>query len=308
MDLSTKSTTTILLLIFTLTLSSLLSISISQDIAPSPSSSSTDDSSASPSLSSSSSANGSPAMSPSDALMQDKEPADISAPSGSVSSDLTTTSSSSPTSSEVTTADPSISIDDASSSSTTAPSPSPDASFPSFPTMFSTKFERKMQENSITKATDMVKELCSGTENPAKCMEFFRDSRSDDPAEIIHTEIGTLKTLVQEGISAATKVRRQDNAASGVLDVCLENYDKAIGNLDKASATCEKCIRSTPKCSPKNTSEVKTMLSAVISNVGYCDEAFNAQGLAPPMKATNEAVIELTDWLLEFCKKLGHKY
>ncbi|CAN1190025.1 hypothetical protein LINPERPRIM_LOCUS453 [Linum perenne] len=51
------------------------------------------------------------------------------------------------------------------------------------------------------------------------------------------------------------------------------------------------------------------MLSAAISNVGFCDEAFNIQGLpAPPMKATNDAVVELTDWLLEFCNKLGKKY
>ncbi|CAL1378207.1 unnamed protein product [Linum trigynum] len=288
MDLSTKSTTTLLFfVIFTLTLSSLLSISTSQDLAPSPSPPSVDDSSTS-----SSSPSSSAAPTQSSSATSAVEPADASSPSGSVSGDLTT-------------ADPPT-VDDASSSSS-APSPSPDASFPSFPTMFSMKLERKMQESSMTKPTDLVRELCSGAENPGKCMEFFRDSRSDDPAEIINTEIGTLRTLVNEGISAATKVRRQGNTGA-VLDVCLENYDKAMGNLDKASATCAKCIRANPKCSPKSTGEVKTMLSAVVSNVGYCDEAFSAQGVAPPMKATNEAVIELTDWLLEFCKKLGKKY
>ncbi|CAN0858680.1 hypothetical protein LINGRAHAP2_LOCUS7398 [Linum grandiflorum] len=282
MGISSKRSTIFLIFTIVVTLSSLLPISTSH-LAPSPSSSDAASPSPSPSgdddVSSSS-----PSISPSSS-------------SSDASSTLTTSPSSSPSSG-----------DDVSS-----PSPS---SSSAFPTMFSTKFERKMAEAESgmmrTNPTNLVKELCSGAENPSKCMEFFRDSRSDDPAEIIATEIGTLKTLVKEGITAATKVRsRQDGseAVTHCLDVCLENYDKAMSNLDKATATCSRCIRSNPKCSPKETGEVKTMLSAAISNVGFCDESFNAQGLPdPPMKATNDAVVELTDWLLEFCKKLGQKY
>ncbi|CAN0858682.1 hypothetical protein LINGRAHAP2_LOCUS7398 [Linum grandiflorum] len=264
--------------------------------SPSTSTSSGDDaSSSSPSTSPSSGDDGSSSTS-----MSQSSSSPSSGETDSSSTSTTTTSSDSSSSAE----------------ESSAPAPSPDSSYPSFPTMFSTKFERKMAEAESgmmrTNPTNLVKELCSGAENPSKCMEFFRDSRSDDPAEIIATEIGTLKTLVKEGITAATKVRsRQDGseAVTHCLDVCLENYDKAMSNLDKATATCSRCIRSNPKCSPKETGEVKTMLSAAISNVGFCDESFNAQGLPdPPMKATNDAVVELTDWLLEFCKKLGQKY
>ncbi|CAN0858679.1 hypothetical protein LINGRAHAP2_LOCUS7398 [Linum grandiflorum] len=310
MGISSKRSTIFLIFTIVVTLSSLLPISTSH-LAPSPSSSDAASPSPSPSgdddVSSSS-----PSISPSSS-------------SSDASSTLTTSPSSSPSSGDdVSSPSPSSSSGDDVSSSSPSMSPSSgdevSSSSPSTSTssgaMFSTKFERKMAEAESgmmrTNPTNLVKELCSGAENPSKCMEFFRDSRSDDPAEIIATEIGTLKTLVKEGITAATKVRsRQDGseAVTHCLDVCLENYDKAMSNLDKATATCSRCIRSNPKCSPKETGEVKTMLSAAISNVGFCDESFNAQGLPdPPMKATNDAVVELTDWLLEFCKKLGQKY
>ncbi|CAN0858678.1 hypothetical protein LINGRAHAP2_LOCUS7398 [Linum grandiflorum] len=339
MGISSKRSTIFLIFTIVVTLSSLLPISTSH-LAPSPSSS--DAASPSPSPSgdddvSSSSPSISPSSSSSDAsstltTSPSSSPSsgdDVSSPSPSSSSAMSPSSGDEVSSSSPSTSTSSGETDSSSTSTTTtssdssssaeessAPAPSPDSSYPSFPTMFSTKFERKMAEAESgmmrTNPTNLVKELCSGAENPSKCMEFFRDSRSDDPAEIIATEIGTLKTLVKEGITAATKVRsRQDGseAVTHCLDVCLENYDKAMSNLDKATATCSRCIRSNPKCSPKETGEVKTMLSAAISNVGFCDESFNAQGLPdPPMKATNDAVVELTDWLLEFCKKLGQKY
>ncbi|CAN0858676.1 hypothetical protein LINGRAHAP2_LOCUS7397 [Linum grandiflorum] len=192
-----------------------------------------------------------------------------------------------------------------------SPSPSPSLKL-------STKLERMMQESMVEGSsspttndhTALVKDLCSRAENPDKCGQYFQYSKSNDAAQIVHTEINTLKTLVEEGKTTATKVKQQQHESAEVtqsLDVCVESYDKANKNLDKASMTSTKCIGAEKKeeCSAVEVGEVKAMLSATIANIGECEEAFEGKGLPrPPMKATNEAVVELSDWLLEFSRKL----
>ncbi|CAL1378206.1 unnamed protein product [Linum trigynum] len=191
-----------------------------------------------------------------------------------------------------------------------SPSPSPEPAL-----RFSSKFHRRMQETAESPAaadrsSKLVAQLCAGTENPARCTAYFHYSKSDDAAQIIDAELGTLNTLLIEAKSAAVRAQHQGRASPDVahgLDVCVENYDKANANLDRASVACAKCMgpNKATECTAKEVGEVKTMLSAVISNIGFCDEAFDGQGLPrPPTKEINEAVVELADWLLEFSKKL----
>ncbi|KAF2323343.1 hypothetical protein GH714_034787 [Hevea brasiliensis] len=103
---------------------------------------------------------------------------------------------------------------------------------------------------------------------------------------------------LKDASSIAMKVSKDRSTSFKVeksLNICLEQYWKAISNIGKALASF----------SVRDYDEVHTMLIAAITNFGFCDEAFYKQGLAKsPMKDINGFLIEFAAFGVDISTKL----
>ncbi|CAL1400269.1 unnamed protein product [Linum trigynum] len=131
-----------------------------------------------------------------------------------------------------------------------------------------------------------IQDLCAKTDDPTQCLQFLGNTPEADPASVILSDIKILKALLSEGSYIAVQEGSKDPSVTSEtkksLDVCLENYDKANKSLDSASTACAECVKDdnggdkAKKCPKETVKKLTAMLSAVVSNFGFCDEALNA--------------------------------
>lgn len=169
----------------------------------------------------------------------------------------------------------SMSSDEDSPSPTASPSSAPSQSEDDgLPLLFPT-------DKPSSDGSPVLKKVCSSTDHPEECVSsvsLLKEGDSD-PVAVLKTEMDALRQGFKKAIAQATKLNNDPSVSEevkGCLDTCLEIYDSGLYDLDDAAEAI----------ASHDVDKLKTVLSATVSDIDTCEEAFEEEGLEgdSPMK------------------------
>ncbi|XP_022155317.1 uncharacterized protein LOC111022449 [Momordica charantia] len=126
-----------------------------------------------------------------------------------------------------------------------------------------------------------LSKICSNTDNPQLCTKSISThlkpgTNQIDPVSALKTEIGESIIKVQNAMERARELRKDPSTsklANVCLATCLDTYNLAIFDLKKVLESIEHHDAGT----------MESYLSAVLSNIGTCDDSFAEMGLVSPL-------------------------
>ncbi|XP_050232933.1 uncharacterized protein LOC126681435 [Mercurialis annua] len=147
-----------------------------------------------------------------------------------------------------------------------------------------------------------LQSICGVTENPEKCIALVSPCITGSTTSFSALEgvVVSLIEHVQTALSFALKLSLNKSTKAEVVTVlhlCIELYGKVVEDLKTALLAL--------KAHDKLT--LKTKLTAAITTIGRCDEAFQQQGLTTnwPLKKINSVLTLLAGFGLDIHGKLN---
>ncbi|CAA0829393.1 Plant invertase/pectin methylesterase inhibitor superfamily protein [Striga hermonthica] len=151
-----------------------------------------------------------------------------------------------------------------------APSPNADADVDG-PTSSDgpTQFDFSVAPITASEVSPKVKDICDSTDHPELCLATVvpcLHGGDYDVPTVVEVSIRAGLALARIGLSLSKNAPGSPHEMGSVLRDCRDSYDDAVYNFESA-------IDAFPR---RDTGTMKSMLSAVITNVGDCND-----GLAP---------------------------
>ncbi|KAJ4850338.1 hypothetical protein Tsubulata_037454 [Turnera subulata] len=148
-----------------------------------------------------------------------------------------------------------------------------------------------------------LQKLCGATDHPEACLStigpFLKGSA--DPDNILRTGIQGINKVFELAMNTAEKLMKDPSLSNWVkqcLDVCIESFDSGLSDNEKALAALN----------DKDMGTLQTMLSAAISDVSSCTDAFAEQaGTESPLKGMEQQLDKLASNNMAICSELGWK-
>ncbi|XP_021646642.2 putative pectinesterase/pectinesterase inhibitor 26 [Hevea brasiliensis] len=143
--------------------------------------------------------------------------------------------------------------------------------------------------NPSSSGNPVLKKICDSTDHPTECLTSITPFQTgeSDPVSVLKMEMQALRQGFKKAIAKATEINDDPAVAievKGCLDTCLEIYDSGLYDLDDAL----EAINS------HDIDRLKTVLSAAVSDIETCEEAFEEEGTGDsPMKEFDKELTTL---------------
>ncbi|KAJ9187883.1 hypothetical protein P3X46_003297 [Hevea brasiliensis] len=142
----------------------------------------------------------------------------------------------------------------------------------------------------LSAAGPVVKKICDSTDHPTECLASvipFHKGESD-PVSVLKMEMQALREGLKKAIAKATAMNDDPSVSidlKSCLDTCLETYDSALYDLDDAFESI----------AAHDMARLKTVLSASVTDIGTCEEAFSEEGNGEdsPMKDFDDELTKI---------------
>ncbi|KAK6138794.1 hypothetical protein DH2020_027458 [Rehmannia glutinosa] len=134
-----------------------------------------------------------------------------------------------------------------------------------------------------------VKEICDSTDHPSLCLDTvvpLLNGATDVPS-VLEAAISVSSKLAQVGLSLAKKFAETPGAPPelvSALQDCQDSYDSVVYNFQNT-------FDAFPK---RDIGTMNSMLSAVITNVGDCEDVFSKSGEDSPFSNIADRLTNMT--------------
>lgn len=135
-----------------------------------------------------------------------------------------------------------------------------------------------------------IKEICDSTDHPLLCQSTISPSLKGNDADVssvLKVAIDVTTKLADAGFSFAKRVAdKEDNPPelASVLKDCRDSYDSVVYNFENAKSAFPE----------RDMGTMNSMLSAVITNVGDCEDFFAQAGMDSPFSGLADKLTNMT--------------
>ncbi|KDP28269.1 hypothetical protein JCGZ_14040 [Jatropha curcas] len=135
----------------------------------------------------------------------------------------------------------------------------------------------------------VLKKICDSTSHPEECMSSITPYQTgeSDPVSVLKMEMQALRKGFEKAIAKADSLNEDPSTSEMIrscIDTCLEIYDTALYDLDDALEAV----------SSHDIDKLKTFLSATVSDISTCEEAFQEEpGAESPLKEFDDELDKL---------------
>ncbi|XP_022851735.1 pectinesterase inhibitor 1-like [Olea europaea var. sylvestris] len=134
-----------------------------------------------------------------------------------------------------------------------------------------------------------VMKICDSTDHPSLCLGTVVPLLDDktDQFSVLEVSVKACSELTKFALSMAKKISNMPGVPPQVASIirdCKDNYDAVMSNFEKA-------INALPE---RDIGTLNTMLSAVITDVGDCEDELSSTATTSPLSDYAEKLTNMT--------------